>query len=238
MKTYTCLIIEDEPLAQELIENHLSHFPNIQIIEKFENGIEALTYLSTNEIDILFLDIEMPSLNGINLLKSLKKQPLTIFTTAYSEYALESYNHNVIDYLLKPITFNRFCIAINKVLKILNKETSTSKNEYPEFIFVKSDFKAVKITLDDVLYIEGMQKYIKIHHINGYTTTLMSLSKIIQILNPAIFMRCQKSFIINITKINSIEGNFARIENNFRIPLNKDSKLELIKKIDPDKLLQ
>ena len=242
MKMHNCIIVDDETLAQELIETHLTKISNINVFAKCYTAMEALQVLNEHEIDIMFLDIEMPDLTGIEFLKTLRNAPYTILTTAYSEYAMESYELNVVDYLLKPVRFDRFFKAINKVLALLKDnvprlspvQTNTINDDY---IFVKSDYKAVKIIFNDIVYIEGMQKYVKFHLIDKKVTTLMSLSSLERILPPAYFFRCQKSFIVNLSKIGGIDGNQLIMRNEIKVPVSKNLKNKLIQIIDKNKLL-
>lgn len=239
---YNCIIVDDETLAQELIEAHLSKISNINIIAKCHTAMEALQVLNEHSIDIMFLDIEMPDLSGIEFLKSLNNAPFTILTTAYSEYSLESYELNVVDYLLKPIRFDRFFKAINKVLLLL-KGNSIEQNhnkenkETNEYIFVKSDYKAIKVHLNDIVFIESMQKYVKFHLVNKEVTTLMSLSSLVDILPQSNFFKCQKSFIINLSRIEGIDGNQLMMDSGNKVPISKSLKHELIQLIDANGLL-
>lgn len=239
---YNCIIVDDETLAQELIETHLAKISSINIVAKCYTAMEAIQVLNSHKIDIMFLDIEMPDLTGIEFLKSLSNAPYTILTTAYSEYALESYELNVVDYLLKPVRFDRFFKAINKVLALLKgnepetspKQSNTSGDDY---IFVKSDYKAVKIHFSDIIYVESMQKYVKFHLKDKKVITLMSLSSLEDILPSTDFFRCQKSFIVNISKIEGIEGNQLIMGNGIKVPVSKNLKHELIQIIDKNRLL-
>jgi two-component system, LytTR family, response regulator len=242
MRIYNCIIVDDETLAQELIETHLKKIPNIQVIAKCHTAMDAIFVLNEQNIDIMFLDIKMPDLTGIELLKSLEKPPYTIFTTAYSEYALESYELNVVDYLLKPVRFERFFKALSKVLALLVDDTTdqmkkedTDENE--NYIFVKSEYKAAKIRFDEIVYIESIQKYVRFHLKEKKVMSLMSLTSLIEILPDNKFFRCQKSFIVNLNEIDGIEGNLLLMSSGVRIPVSKSIKSELIQKIDKNKLL-
>ena len=232
--TYECLIIDDEALARQLIEAHLAHIPNIESIHSCSSAIEAEQYLRSNKIDILFLDIQMPKLSGIDFLKSLQISPKVILTTAYSEFALESYELNVVDYLLKPITFERFYKAVNKVIEILNiereiKESSTAQIE-ERSILIKSSHQLIKIELSDILFIEGLHKYVKIVTLKKNHITLISLTAIENELPSQIFYRCHRSFIVNLSKVELIDGNQAIIASH-KVPISKTSKAELILKL-------
>jgi len=241
LKTYTCIIVDDETLAQELIEAHLAKIPNIHIVTKCHTAMEAMSVINNTNIDIMFLDIEMPDITGIEFLKSLGKPPLTILTTAYSEYALEGYELNVIDYLLKPIRFERFFKAIVKAMNLLKETCATPVVENmtieEEYIFVKSDYKAVKIPFNELVYIESMQKYVKFYLKDKMVMSLMSLTSLTEILPSSIFFRCQKSFIVNLTKIDSINGNLILMNNGAKVSLSKNLKSELITLIDKNNLL-
>ena len=243
MRNYRCLIVDDETLAQELIELHLEKIPNVELVGKCHTAMEAMSILNEHPVDILFLDIEMPDLTGIELLKSLESPPHTILTTAYSEYALESYEYGVADYLLKPVRFDRFFKAISKVLSLLKEQKSTDLTQHqPEepkqdYIFVKSDYKAVKIRFDEILYVEGMQKYVRFHLTDKKVVSLMSLTSLEEILPASTFFRCQKSFIVNLNKIDSIEGNQLVLESKVKIPVSKKLKSDLVQLVDQHKLL-
>ena len=233
-KTYSCLIIDDESLARQLIQTHLSKFPSIQISQSFGSAVEAADFLKNNAVDLLFLDIQMPKLSGIDFLKSLINPPKVIFTTAYSEFALEGYELNVVDYLLKPITYERFEKAVNKVIEILKLENeliekSTTKIEETSIV-IKSSHQLIKIEIADIIYIEGLHKYIKIVTKEKTYTTLFSLTAIENELSNSQFYRCHRSFIINITKLKLIDGHQALFENT-KVPISKTNKAELITKM-------
>ncbi|WP_395048236.1 LytR/AlgR family response regulator transcription factor, partial [Flavobacterium sp.] len=159
---YKCIIVDDEPLARELIASHLAHFESFEIIDSFENALKAYTFLESNDVDLIFLDIEMPLLKGNDFLKKLKNPPKVIFSTAYREYALEGYELNVVDYLLKPITFDRFFVSIEK-FKQLQTSKKENKKVIEKHIFVSSGIKNIKIVFDEILYIESLKDYITIH---------------------------------------------------------------------------
>ena len=243
MKTYTCIIVDDETLAQELVETHLAKIPTVEIAAKCHTAMEAMSILNEQEIDIMFLDIEMPDLTGLELLKSLNDPPYTILTTAYSEYALESYELNVVDYLLKPVRFDRFFKAISKVLDLLKtKQIEQNKNDQDlrtkeDYIFVKSDYKAVKIRFEDIVYVESMQKYVKFHLADKTIVSLMSLTSLLEILPSHKFFKCQRSFIVNLEKIEGIEGNQLIMVSKTKVPVSKTLKADLIELIDKNQLL-
>lgn len=235
------MIVDDEALAQDLIESHLGKFPDIQVVGKCHTAMEAIKLLNQHDIDLLFLDIEMPDLTGIEMLKAIKQPPLTVLTTAYSEYAVESYELNVVDYLLKPVRFNRFFKAMDKVMPLLNKQRheveAPVKASKEDFIFVKSEYKAIKIEFNKIIYIEGMQKHVRFHLTDKKVMSLMSLRALEDILPPTQFFRCQKSFIVNLKKIESIDGNLLYLNSGDKIPMSKNVRQELLNLIDKNRLL-
>ncbi len=233
-KKYTCIIVDDEPLARQLLETHITDIAVLELIATFSSAIEANQFLNSNSVDFIFLDIQMPKLTGIDFLKALQSPPKVIFTTAYSEFALEGYELNVIDYLLKPITFERFCKATNKVIEILNLENEVKLIENVELkensILIKSSHQLIKIDLSTILYIEGLHKYIKIVTTDKKHTTLYSMTAVEADLPPDFFYRCHRSFIVNLRKVELIDGNLAVIGAN-KIPISINNKSELIQKL-------
>ena len=243
MEKYKCLIVEDEILAQNLLINYLSKIPSIEVVGTCQTAMEALAFIKNETIDLLLLDIQMPDLTGIQLLKAIQQPPLTILITAYSEYAIEGYELNVVDYLLKPVKFDRFFKAIAKALDLLNQKNNkhitsiTNTDNSSDYIFVKSDYKAIRVKFDEIIYIEGMQKYVKFKCKTTQVVTLLSLTKLEQILPTKDFLRIQKSFIANLNHIIGIEGNQLVMINEDKIPISKSIKPHLIQLIDKNKLL-
>lgn len=207
----TCIVVDDEPLAAEKIADYVSRVPFLKCIATFDNGLSVMEYLQQEEVDLIFLDIQMPGLTGIQLLNVLKRKPKVILTTAYSEYALESYELEVTDYLLKPISFERFLKAVTKVYQSYNLPTtkepaskqSSTANE--GFIFVKTEYKLQQIKLDTIQYVEGMKDYLRIHTDEEPVMTLMSFSKLQEMLPSDGFFRVHKSYIVPIGRITLIE---------------------------------
>ncbi len=220
-----CIIIDDEPLAIKVIENHLSEFQNFEIINTFKSPIEALPLLEKGEIDALFLDINMPRINGLEFAKTLNSKTNVIITTAYREYALESYDINVLDYLVKPIPFNRFLKTINKITqqvflqkgKLQKKEENSSAES---FIFLKVDKKLIKIKFKDILYIESLRDYIKVFTTTGNCLVHKSLTSMTEMLPQNNFIRIHRSYTIAIDKVKSVEGNLVEIATT-RIPIGR-----------------
>lgn len=232
-----CIAIDDENLALDLIEDDILKVPFLQLVKKCRNGIEALDVLQTEKIDLLFLDIQMPDISGIQFLKSLPHKPLVIFTTAYDKYALEGFELDVIDYLLKPYSFERFLKAVNKAqeyLAIMDKnrvQTAAGENHYSsQFIFVKSDYKLVKIEIAEIQYIESLKDYIKIVAGGKPVITLSSMKAIDEKLVAPDFIRVHRSFMVNIRKIQYIHRNFVMVGDK-EIPIGdnyKESFLQVI----------
>jgi DNA-binding LytR/AlgR family response regulator len=231
-----CLIVDDEPLAIDLIVDFVKKVPFLNLLGTCKNAIEANEKIHKNKVDLLFLDIQMPNLSGIQLMHSLEKKPLVIFTTAYSEYAVESYDLNAIDYLLKPFTFERFLKAVNKAYSLYdNNETKLSEQltnkKSDKFIFINADYKKVKINLDDILYIEGLSDYIKIYAGDKPILTLQSLKTMEEKLPEEQFIRVHRSFIVSLKKIESIQRNRIIIGKK-RIPVGDNYKEEFYRRIE------
>ena len=219
MKKYTCIIVDDEVLARELIAAHIAKIPNIEILADCADAISAKLALQQHEPDILFLDIQMPNLSGIELLRMLQKKPATIITTAHQEHLLEGYELDVIDYILKPIEFERFFKAASKAMEwvsyrnnnIGQSYTNVSTEKAANYFFVKSDYKTIKIVFDEILFIEALEKYVKIHSSSAPVMTLMSISQLETLLPPDKFVRIHRSYIVNMDKVDSIEANMVNI---------------------------
>jgi two-component system, LytTR family, response regulator len=215
MKT-TCIIIEDEPLAQTLLEQHLEHLKGYELLGKFENPLQALDIIQEKRIDVIFLDINMPGMSGLSLLQTFTDyRPHIVFTTAYPEYAIEAFDYNVVDYLVKPISFERFVKAINKIkdkMILSNIKNQNGMNNINDainhdikanFIWIKVDKKQVKVYESDIIYIEGMGDYLKIHLVNKTLITHTTMSSLIELLDPKEFVRVHKSYIVRLGAIKS-----------------------------------
>ena len=234
------LIVDDEPLALDIIESHVEKIPELEIIQKCSNALEANEALNKHSIDLMFLDIQMPQLTGIELLKTLTNPPLVIFTTAYSEYAVEGFELNAVDYLLKPISFERFVTAVNKAKeKFKSQSSEISINEDEQFVFVKADKKLIKVRFDDILYIEGLKDYVIIRQDTSRVITLQTMKTLEAKLNPGIFKRIHRSYIINLNKINAIVGNMVEITEKGQtkhIPIGKNYRDELLQLVNAKRL--
>ena len=218
MKTINCLIVDDEEPARNLVENYIERLPHLKVAGKCSNPLEAMRVLQEAQVDLMFLDIQMPELTGVEFLRTLAHKPLVIFTTAYKEYALEGYELDVVDYLLKPFRFDRFLQAVNKagsILKAQNIEATPqvavpadSVSEKPkDYILVKSDFKVFRIFYRDISYVESMKEYVAYHTPAGRTLSLGSLKNLEKELPADQFMRVHKSYIVNKQMVSTLEGN-------------------------------
>lgn len=208
-----CLIIDDEPLAINVIQNYLQQIDDFEIIDTFNNAVDGLNYLNNNTVDLIFLDINMPILDGLNFIKSLENKPLIIITTAHEEFAVETYELDVLDYLVKPIPFPRFMKALNKVHKTLNESKiyQYDTKERP-FIFIKIEKKKMKkVYLDELLVIECLKDYLKIITSTKSYIIHQTLSSFTEQLPAGKFIRIHRSFTISIDKIDTIEGNSVEI---------------------------
>lgn len=208
------LIIDDEPLAVNVLKNYLQQIENAEIVATFNNAIDGLNYLNNNIVDVIFLDINMPVLDGLNFIKSLKEPPLIIITSAYTEYASESFNLDVLDYLVKPIEFPRFMKALNKVYSRLEiNKTTVDSNKSRPYLFIKIDKKKMKkVFLDEILVIECLKDYLKINTTTGKFLIHSTLSDFTDQLPSGEFIRIHRSYTIAINKIDMIEGNSLEID--------------------------
>jgi two-component system LytT family response regulator len=207
-----CIAIDDEPLALELIKKYVAWFPALQLITTFEDAISGAEYLRNNPIDLLFIDINMPDITGIDLVRSLAVKPMVIFTTAYKNFAFEGFELEAIDYLLKPIDVKRFGKAVEKAVDYYKYKTTFAKDGEDESLYVYSEYRMVKIELKEIEYIESMEDYIKIHLHNAKTIlTLMPLKKVLEKLPEDKFQRIHRSYIIPVKKIISIQGRKVKL---------------------------
>ena len=212
--TVNCLIIDDEPLAINVIKNHIKEIDNLNVINTFNSAIDALSFMKSNTVDLLFLDINMPLLDGLDFIKSLDKKPMIIITTAYSEYAIKTYELEVLDYLVKPISFPRFLKAVNRAFKESNSSLTSNLNIAKRaHIFIKVDKKKMqKIYLDEILIIESLRDYLKIKTITNKYIIHSTLSSFTEKLPSNNFIRIHRSFTIAIDKIEAVQGNSVEID--------------------------
>ncbi|SDQ75209.1 LytR/AlgR family response regulator transcription factor [Flagellimonas zhangzhouensis] len=233
MKNINVLIVDDEPLAREIIQTHLSKIPNWTVVDTCINAEEAFETLLKSEIDVVFLDIQMPVITGIEFLESLQNPPLVIFTTAYSEYALKGFELNAVDYLLKPFTFARFYQTVEKVNKKLELQNDVSKTPQKEvtYLFVKHDGKLLKLDFSDILYIKAEQEYSSVFKTNGTLLVSMHLKLLETLLPEKQFTRIHRSYIVPHEIITSVYGNTVQIGTDIQLPIGSKYKEELLHKL-------
>ncbi len=238
-----CIIIDDEPLALGIIKSYCEDMGTLEIAGTYTNALEAIPLLSDMDVDLVFLDIEMPQINGIDFIKTLDRKPLFIFTTAYSQYALEGFEINAVDYLVKPIPFPRFVKAVNRAKEIYelkkgNKKViqeivsdNTNVSGVDAFVFVKSDYGTVKIKLKDIKYIQGLKDYLKIHISQEKPIlTLMTFKDIQSKLPDDQFLRIHRSYIVNIRSVDAIQRSKVVVDD-VRIPIGDSYKTDFLKRI-------
>jgi DNA-binding LytR/AlgR family response regulator len=239
------LIIDDEPLALDVLETYISKMPELHLVGRCSNALEANEMLRKHDIDLIFLDIQMPQLSGVDFIKTLSNPPLFIFTTAYSNYALEGYELNAIDYLLKPISLDRFMKAVNKALEQfeLRKRDEASESqggvEGEDFFFVKADKKLVKIKYDEILYIEGLKDYVIIRLEQGRVVTLQTMKSLEDKLPLSKFKRIHRSYIVSIDKIHAVDGTSVDVYEKGQIkqlPIGKNYRDEILEIVNKNKL--
>lgn len=248
-----CIIVEDETLAQDVIRNHLARIEGLELVGVFRTAPEAVPLLASGEVDILFLDIRLPGMSGLHFLQTLTDPPLVVLTTAYAEYALESYEFNVIDYLLKPISFERFSKAVNKILEGRLYPASAlgqpSGSDQPagvsdqtaanpgaatvpagDHIFIKSNSKFFRVDFTEILYVQGMKDYLKIHTPDFTLITHQTMNDLEKLLPPRLFIRVHRSYLVAVRQIRSIYGNTIEL-GKVEIPIGvnyKDAVMELV----------
>lgn len=228
-----CIVIDDEPIGRELIVDFVKTIPFLELQASYEDPIDALAYLQSNEIDIVFSDIEMPKINGIDLIRTLTKPPAIIFITAHRDFALEGFENGVIDYLVKPVAYSRFLKAVNRAKERIQAPAPKTKTAAPENdsslerIFIKVNGKLVKVILDDILYAEALGDYLKIVTAAETYTTLATLKSMEDILVAPNFFRVQRLFIVKLTSIKSVSGNVIELNNGKSITIALNKKEEL-----------
>lgn len=232
MTTIKCLVIDDEPLAQKGLLEYIQEVPFLEPVATCSHTAQAHSLLAANEVDLLLLDIELPGVSGIEFLKSLTNAPAVIFTTAYPQYAVQSYELDVIDYLVKPIPFHRFLKAVNKAKDfIANKTTKNDNNtENEEYFFVKANHRIEKIYHRDVLFVEALQNYVAIHLPDKKMVCYLTISHVEKQLPSDRFMRIHKSYIAALPKIEAVDGNKVNIGNH-QLPVSRSVKEKLMKRL-------
>lgn len=214
MTPLKCIAIDDEPLALKLMQEYVSRTPSLQMVHTFDDAIAGGEFLKKSPVDILFVDINMPDITGIDLVRSLEKKPIVIFTTAYKNFAYEGFELEALDYLLKPIDFKRFSKAVEKAIAYHQYKTAPVAGQADEGLYVHSEYKMIRINLKDIEYIESMEDYIKIHIDNAKTIlTLMPLKTVLEKLPADKFQRIHRSYIVPVNKIISIKGRKVQLTN-------------------------
>lgn len=242
---FNILIVDDEPLARKLLSEHAAKLPQLRVVGQCQTAIDAQSVLRQQAVDILLLDIQMPDLTGVEFLRTLSPRPLTIFTTAYTEYAVEGYDLDVVDYLLKPIVFERFFKAISRALNRLQPDqpqavsssasSLSQEPERPHSLFLKTDQRLVQVPYADIRYIEGLREYIRIHTVKEQLIVLQSLSRLLDALPTGQFARIHRSYIVSLAHIDSILGNTVYI-GNAELPISKGQKEAFLAMINRDGL--
>mgnify|MGYP005990190945 CR=1 FL=1 len=242
------IIVDDEPLAQDVLETYIEKLPDLNLVRKCSNALEANDALKNSPVDLMFLDIQMPQLTGIDFLKTLTNPPIVIFTTAYPNYAIEGFELNALDYLLKPISLDRFMKAVNKAteqLELQNKlkevpaENSKKEEEEKDFTFVKADKKLIKVNYRDIIYIEGLKDYVIIRQDADRVITLQTMKSLESKLPKDHFKRIHRSFIVNLDRINAIVGNMVEVIEKGKpkhLPIGKNYRDELLEIINQNRL--
>ena len=222
-----CVAIDDEPLALELIQEFVSRLPQLKLMHTFDDAISAVELLRNTKVDLLFIDINMPDITGIDLVRSLKERPLIIFTTAHKQFAIEGFELDAVDYLLKPINFERFSRAVNKAVDYY-KYKNAAAQEDNDCLFVHAEYRLVKIPLGDIEYIESLEDYIKIHLANAKPVlTLMSMKKVLEKLPAEKFQRIHRSYIVSVAKVKSIQNRKVQLAPATELPIS-DSYVNFI----------
>lgn len=238
------IIVDDEPLAQDVLETYIEKIPELHLVKKCSNAFEANDALKNNKIDLMFLDIQMPQLTGIDFVKTLTSPPLIIFTTAYPNFAIEGFELNALDYLLKPISMERFMKSVNKAidqLQLKKEGAATAGGEEEEigYIFVKADKKLVKVNFADIIYIEGLKDYVIIRMDTSRVITLQTMKSLEDKLPLPTFKRIHRSYIVNVDKINAVVGNMIEVmEKNQakHLPIGKNYRDELLEMINKNRI--
>ena len=222
-----CVAIDDEPLALELLQAYISRFPQLKLVHTFDDAISAVELLRSTKVDLLFIDINMPDITGIDLVRSLQEKPLVIFTTAHKQFAIEGFELDAVDYLLKPINFDRFTRAVHKAIDYY-KYKNTPLQEENDSLFVHSEYKLVKIPLNDIEYIESLEDYIKIHIAGAKPVlTLLSMKKVLEKLPADKFQRIHRSYIVSVSRVRSIQNRKVQLSTAVELPIS-DSYIQFI----------
>jgi DNA-binding LytR/AlgR family response regulator len=233
-----CIIIDDEPMARNGLREYIGEVDFLKLLGEFEHPLKAMDIMGKQTVDLIFLDIQMPKITGTDFLKSLQQPPLIIFTTAFPDYALQGYELNAVDYLLKPFSFDRFLKAVMKAKTLLSKITQADNTENAdEYFYIKSDNSIVKIRLDDILFAEALQNYVAIHTIQKKYVSYLTFKAVLDKLLPHQFIQTHKSFIVSPSKVDSVSGNEMQIGSHI-IPISRNLKDEVMEKLLKGKFLK
>jgi DNA-binding LytR/AlgR family response regulator len=233
MNTIKTIIVEDEPLAREGLMNYIHDVDFLSIVHVCEDALEANRILGSEKVDLMFLDIQMPKITGIDFLRSLKQPPMVVMTTAYPNFALQGYELDVLDYLVKPFPFERFLRAANKArdfFELKNRSADPAAAQTQDYFFVKCDHRYEKIHMKDILYVEGMENYVSIYTSSQKYVTLLRMKNVEAILPPRDFVRIHKSFIVSRKAISSIDGNEVVVSGK-RLPISREKKSEILERL-------
>ncbi|MBC7826682.1 MAG: response regulator transcription factor [Chitinophagaceae bacterium] len=245
MSSFTCIIIDDEPIARNILLEYIQRDDRLVVVASYANAVDALREINMKKPRLMFLDIKMPNISGFEMLRSLSQHPYVIFTTAFREYAIEGFNLNAVDYLLKPFSFERFLQAVNKAYHLFSTESAEiplaapmpqNNNDGGKDIFVKSDGKLVRIHVRDIYYIEALKEYIRIHTPGGNWVVYQTMQHIEEKLPKELFFRIHRSFIVGLSHIKSIEGNCVMV-NEMQLPISRYCKDGFMERITGNKLL-
>jgi len=234
-----CIIVDDEPLARKGLKEYINDVDFLNLVGEFDNAVKATDILSKENVLLLFLDIQMPKITGLDFFRSLKQAPPVIFTTAYPQYALEGFDVNALDYLVKPISFERFLKAALKAKEYyeIRKENESKATSNEEYFFVKADNKLVKIFFNEILFVEALQNYVTIHTATKKYITYLTFKSVEEYLPQEAFIKTHKSYIVSAAKIDSIEGNDIRIKE-YHVPISRNEKDLVMEKLLKGKFLK
>ena len=230
----TCIVVDDEPMARDILASYIEKIPNLKLIKSCKNAMEAFEIINSEKIDVFFLDINMPEVTGLSLAKLIPQKSKVIFTTAYREYAVEGFNLKAVDYLLKPIAFDRFLEAVNtffETLKSVEEKSNISKKSESEFFFVRSERKMVRVNFDEIIYIESLSDYIKIHLKEKSIVTRETITNIEAKLPQQNFLRTHRSYIVALKRIESYTNEYVEL-NKKAIPISRTYKESVLNKLE------
>jgi two-component system LytT family response regulator len=229
-----CVVIDDETLASDVLENYIKRVSSLNLVAKFNNGIDALQYVNSNQVDLLFIDIQMPDINGMDFLKLVNKKINIVFTSAYPEYALEGYDFNPLDFLVKPISFDKFMRSVGRAQALVSAVSDVVDNS-SQYFFIKAKGKTIKLLLTDILYIEGLKDYVIFYTISGNHISLHSMKELVEKLPVNQFIRIHKSYIVEVNRVEEVGGNQVKISGK-QLPIGRQFKNPFIELIQSKKL--